>query len=179
MKRILGDPLLTVARVGTILAQIALLIGQIALGVALAVTVAAAIGWLPDDVQIEFGREMGGLSATYSAIAIFAALLALGLMTYFIVRLREIIDTVAEGDPFVAENATRLTRMGWLALGAQMLLVGITLMETAARADLPDGSYEIHSEASITGFGMALVLFILARVFRKGAQMRAELAGTV
>jgi hypothetical protein len=178
MKKILGDPLLTLARVGTIVVQIALLIGQIALGIALAATVMAAYGWLPDDAQIEFNNEIG-TSLGFAGVAIFGAMVALGLMTFFVVRLRQIIDTVGAGDPFVAENATRLTQMGWLALGSQLISVAITLFESTIRANVPQDSFEIHSEASLTGFGLAIVLFILARVFRKGAQMRAELEGTV
>ncbi len=95
----------------------------------------------------------------------------------FLRLLRRIIDSVADGDPFIPENAARLRLMAWLAVTVQLL---------AIPAGIQAGwiSYVTHVNYVNVGFSfggaiLALILFVLARVFSKGAEMRDELEGTV
>ena len=95
----------------------------------------------------------------------------------FLRELRRIIDTVAEGDPFIPDNAIRLQRMGWLALAIQLIAIPAGVLSGWA-------SYLAHARYvdisfSFSGALLALILFVLARVFRKGSDMREELEGTV
>jgi Protein of unknown function (DUF2975) len=88
-----------------------------------------------------------------------------------------IIDTVKVGSPFIIENAKRLREMGWLVLASEALaLLGMPLSVWLEQS-LGEGDYKftLSFDAIIT----ALLLFILARVFQQGAQMRDELEGTV
>lgn len=115
-----------------------------------------------------------------TSIALLAVLLALAI--WFLLLLRRIVGTVAEGDPFIHDNATRLSKMGWIAVAAQVLefpLVGAVIW-TATMIEDHD-SVRIDDNAGIDGGGiiLILVLFILARVFRQGAAMREDLEGTV
>ena len=92
-------------------------------------------------------------------------------------RLRAIVETVREGDPFVVVNAERLTTIAWSLLGLEglHLLVGIIAANSASSAQPLD----IDWSFSVTPFVAALLLFVLARVFHHGARMRADLEGTV
>ena len=89
------------------------------------------------------------------------------------------IDTVGRGDPFTLENAARLRRMGWLAIIVQVVSLPLAMLATWLESNVEKGSFQLDSDISLTGIGLAIVLFILARVFTRGAEMREELEGTV
>ncbi|MEP7006460.1 MAG: DUF2975 domain-containing protein [Sphingomonas bacterium] len=91
-------------------------------------------------------------------------------------RLLEMIDTVRAGDPFVARNAERLQVIAWAVLGQQVLQLMVSLI---ARATLAEAQ-GLHVDAVPTsGLLAVILLFVLARVFAEGANMRDDLAGTV
>ena len=99
--------------------------------------------------------------------------------------LKRIVDTVGLGDPFVPENAKRLTQMAWLTLAMQLVTLPIGALAVWIGTEL-EKSGAGHTELDGVDFGVSgnglllmLILFILARVFRQGAAMRAELEGTV
>jgi hypothetical protein len=107
------------------------------------------------------------------------ALLALGLR--FFQELRGIIDSVDEGEPFRAENANRLSRMGWISVIAHvgvLPIAGLSLW-LAPYADKVGQDVDVGAGVDISGVLLTLILFILARVFRRGTEMREELEGTV
>ena len=92
-----------------------------------------------------------------------------------------IVDTAIAGDPFVADNAERLKRIGWLLLG---IMVVQFLSATMVVAIAPDNNIAGHIDPgdggpSLTGLLAVLLIFVLARIFRHGTEMRAELEGTV
>lgn len=98
------------------------------------------------------------------------ALLTLAAMAR---TLGQVVSTVATGDPFVTENANRLTALGWIALAVQALDIPLSIAADYA-VDGPV-NYSLDPGPLL----LAVVLFILARVFRLGAVMRADLEGTV
>lgn len=179
MRKMINDPLLTVARVGTYVVQVTFVIGQIALGLAVAGTVIAALGFLPREGMMEGIEHLTPAVMWPAALAMALVLVALALATRFVVRLRQIIDTVGKGDPFVAENGERLTQMAWLALIGQILGMFAAAVGGWIQAHGGHGRFELHADSSFTGFFVAVLLFILARVFREGARMRSDLEGTV
>ncbi|MGH8115551.1 MAG: DUF2975 domain-containing protein, partial [Rhodanobacteraceae bacterium] len=97
-------------------------------------------------------------------------------------NLRAILRNVAStsvGDPFIAKNATDMARIAWLWLGvlvAEMLtkfaVYGVA--PAAVRAKMGD-----PVAIPLTGLFAALLIFVLARIFRRGTQMRTELEATV
>ena len=175
------DPLLAAARI--------LLVFFIAvLGfAAAAVTIAAPIVlYMQDTVVAEFAAEgVSNAARIFPALSIvmlaIAALLALGV--YFLVLLRRIVNSVGEGDPFVPVNAARLERMGWTVLAGQVLSIpiGRAVLWIATIVAEDDDHVHVGDDFGFSGSGLLLmlVLFILARVFRRGAEMREELEGTV
>jgi hypothetical protein len=117
-----------------------------------------------------------------TGIAFFAIGVLLAACVYFLVLLRRIVRSVGEGDPFIPENATRLSQMGWIALIGQLATIPIgaaviwiaTIVEDSKPTNL-EGDFGFDGG----GLLLILVLFILARVFRQGTAMREELEGTV
>lgn len=135
-----------------------------------------------------FGAELGAdINAAelpqhaYWLIALLlagvAVLLALGFR-FFLDMLR-IVQSVSEGDPFIPRNADRLTEMAWIALAINVLALpiaglGVYIAKLAKEvAGTVDGSFDFG------GIILVLTLFILARVFKHGAALRADLEGTV
>lgn len=116
------------------------------------------------------------------AIWLFRALLAAGLVAIamalrFFRELLAIIATVGEGDPFVPGNADRLERMGWISL--ILVAIGLTMTALAVTLKGMAPNVEVSVEISPGILVMTLVLFVLARVFRHGTELRRDLEGTV
>jgi hypothetical protein len=94
-----------------------------------------------------------------------------------LIRLREIVDTVRAGDPFVSANAARLQTIAWCVLGLELLHLAVgSIAAGSASAAQP---LDIDWTFSVTPWIAVLLLFVLARVFDHGARMREELEGTV
>lgn len=105
----------------------------------------------------------------------------LSVLAFFFLRhLRRIVDSVSQGDPFVPVNADRLRHMAWLALAMQAVLIALTPLAMWFDA-LPHKQNVYHGSdgLSFSALIFALLLFILARVFRRGTEMRDELEGTI
>lgn len=121
--------------------------------------------------------------ARHPLLAVVLALLLTAFaktMFFFFGKMRAIITSVGEGDPFIPANAQRLNMMAWLLLVVEILVVLIGAMR-AHLANLMgwdwDGtSFRIYD---LDGLLMVIILFILARVFKHGAAMRDDLEGTV
>lgn len=173
------DPLLTIARIVLLFFIVILGIAAAALVIALPVMLfnqSALLAELAAD-----GKEVvSGLIPAAAFVLVGAAgLLALGV--YFLLLLRRIVNSVGEGDPFIPENADRLSRMAWVAIIGQAAAVpvGIAVIWIAGIAADSDEHVQADFGFSGTGVLLVLILFILARVFRRGTEMREELEGTV
>lgn len=121
------------------------------------------------------GASSDTIWAVVGATALSAVISALGFM--FFRHLHRIVESVREGDPFVPVNAARLQAMAWISLAVHIL--GIPLAATTGWLGRILGYGRMNFEVSWFGLLLALVLFVLARVFRQGARMREELDGTV
>jgi Protein of unknown function (DUF2975) len=116
---------------------------------------------------------MQGLALTICLIGVGMALAT----AWALLQLRNIVDTVRDGDPFVQTNALRLRRIGWVMVGIQVMTVPIGIM---------GHELEHHFDHLNLGVGFPLngllailLMFVLARVFEQGAAMRDDLEGTV
>jgi hypothetical protein len=127
-------------------------------------------------------NEMAGLTMSEilgaGAMAIAAGVICIALAAWIFILTARIIDTASHGDPFVAQNADRLNHIGFLLVAIQV--VGF-VTETALNM-LPDKIKDHVSggfDVSASGILAALLIFVLAQIFRRGSEMRAELEGTV
>ena len=107
---------------------------------------------------------------------------ALGLVTIpmnygILKRLLAMVETVREGDPFVATNARRLQEIAWTLLVLQ--LIGIVIGSIGKALSTPSHPVNLDAGFSINGWLAVLLTFLLARVFAAGTHMRDDLEGTV
>jgi hypothetical protein len=166
---------------------------------AVAVLVAWHSGFL-SELLVHAGKQIGevtlnvgGVHTTLNPLTditaddvVRIALTALGgaviviLLAQFILRaILRIVVSTSVGDPFIAKNATDIIYVAWLWLGvlaAEMLtkLAVYGVAPAMVRTKLGD-----PVAIPLTGLFAALLIFVLARIFRRGTEMRAELAATV
>jgi hypothetical protein len=86
-------------------------------------------------------------------------------------RMLAVVETVRSGDPFVPENAVRLKTIAWCVLVTQLLNLAYGML--AAAMNLAGSN--IDWKFSLTGWLAVVLLFVLARVFEEGTQMREDL----
>jgi hypothetical protein len=176
MRLHLKDPLLTAARLLiTLCMGLAILIGAATLIAAPVMVVArdqVLSGMVTELGQPVSGQAIWAIAVILLLIAAMAAC-AFGFLHY----LRRIIDSVGMGDPFEPANATRLARMGWLAIAIELLSIPVGAIGQWLADTIKDATADFG--ISLNGLLLALILFILARVFRHGAAMREELEATV
>lgn len=176
-----NDLLLLAGKVLTVIIQ-----GALAIGSAAVVFAMGGILFFQDSIASEIAAETGTalgpfpLWPTMGLLALALVLIALGFL--FFGKLRAIISSVGEGDPFVPENAERLSLMAWLLLAVQIVMIpatglGLVLLKWAEPLENVNATVDVGLD--FTGILMIIVLFILARVFKHGAAMREDLEGTV
>lgn len=181
IKAPLSDPLLLVGKGIALVCQAVMALGAVAVVIGLPVVVI-----FQDRIVTEYAEKVGDPAASFPILALVGVLLVVlailaGLFVFF-GKLRAIIATVGEGDPFVPDNADRLSLMAWIMLGVQILAIpaaaiGYYIARFAEEVD--EGSVHMESGLDLSGILIVVLLFILARVFRKGTEMRADLEGMV
>ena len=119
---------------------------------------------------------------TSMTLLLVAAMAVVGFA--FLAQMRRLVRSVAEGNPFVQDNARRLLVMGWLSVVANLLALkaGGLWFWAAAIMHGQDHAYgRLMQESGLnpSGWLLTLVLFILARVFRQIVAMSWDLEGTV
>ena len=118
------------------------------------------------------GAELPWLVAIITGAAVIV-----GLVFLFIKTLLDIVSSVGAGDPFTTQNAARLEKIRWLAVGIEGVGAIAALVAWRLSRIFPDIDWDF--DLDLSSVILILLLFILARVFRAGAAMRAELEGTV
>jgi hypothetical protein len=172
------DPLLSAAKVVVILSQIVMIFAMVVLGIGLGAL--ATVG------RAEVLAEIAATGAPPAALwlVVVAMLTGMGVVYLgyrFFGELRGIINSVGEGEPFRPENAERLSRMGWIAVIVQLMILPVAALAAWLAPFLEKVDAEVQIDGGLDGGAilLTLILFILARVFRQGARMREELEGTV
>ena len=157
-----------------------LLIGMYVLGVA-GMIFGLATSRLPvDRIAYWTGVTMTADEIGRMALAAFVGAIAALALVHFIFRaLRRVVASASVGDPFLEANAAELVRVAWLLLGVNVIDALIKpmvylLAPAAVREKIHD---VVH--ISVTGLFAVLLIFVLAQIFRRGSDMRAELAGTI
>jgi Protein of unknown function (DUF2975) len=91
-------------------------------------------------------------------------------------RLIAMIDSVPAGTALSLINVERLRQIAWALIGINIIDLAYGAVTTWAETQMSDAP---GWTLSLTGWLAALMLFVLARVFRDGARMREELEGTI
>lgn len=170
-----NDPLLVIAK-----AIIWLILGVIAFaGVIVTICVPGVMFFGAEFVD---AAELGELSINMrmlcaALLAGIAALLFLGWR--FFRFMLAIVESVGEGDPFVAANADRLTAMAWMMLAINVAAIPLAALGAYIASIAGEDAGSVEMGVDFGGIILILTLFILARVFRMGTEMRDDLDGTV
>ena len=172
-----NDGLLKTARILTSIFLV--LLGIAFVGLAIAIP-----GILLSQKHVAAAMVAGATGSLEDVLGALTLLLVLGLAIVglairFLRILRRMIASVGDGDPFIEDNADRLRKMGWIAIGIELLKIPAGAMGLFLASQLETEKFNFDVEFSLTGLLLALVLFILSRVFRHGAAMREDLEGTV
>lgn len=110
--------------------------------------------------------------------AMILALVALSVIAGGIAHVLSIVATVADRNPFDPANAGRIERLGWRVIELQVI------GWIARWLDVPVGGHIAGFDISVdvgsgNALAFALVLFVLARVFRHGNRLQDDVEGTV
>lgn len=100
---------------------------------------------------------------------------ALAAVHVLLSRLLAMVETVRDGDPFVPENAARLTTIAWCLLGVQLFDLACGVLASAMNA----AGSNIHWSFTVTGWIAVALLFVLARVFELGTRLRGDLQAMI
>ncbi len=165
-----------VLRVATLFALFLIAVLSLTLG---ALALAAAGAWHLPIPENELAGVPVGQIITIASLAVMTGVICIALAAWMFLLTARIIDTASSGDPFVTENADRLNYIAWLLLAIQF----VGFVTDAAANMLPD-KIKDHASIGFDGFSAAgilavLLIFVLAQIFRRGSEMRAELQGTV
>jgi hypothetical protein len=132
--------------------------------------------WILDVFKVPPSPAGYRLVITLRVIAFFG-LMCVPINRAILRRLFAMVETVREGNPFVASNAQRLRTVAWCMLGLQ--LFSIVIGELARSVSTPAHPLHLDAGFSFTGWLAVLLTFLLAGVFAEGTKMRDELEGTV
>ena len=132
--------------------------------------------WIMSAFKLSPSPEAERLVMGLRAIAVLG-LVAIPINHIGLKRLLAIVETVREGDPFVAANASRLQAIAWALLALQIL--SLVIGAIAKAVSTPAHPLDIDAGFSINGWLAVLLTFLLARVFAEGTLMREDLEGTV
>ena len=171
--------LFTVTRGLLRIATLACLFLIVVLGLALGALTLAALGLFQLPIP---ANEMGGLTMgeilSLGALGVGAGVICIALVTWMCLLTARIVDTASHGDPFVTQNADRLNQIGLLLLALQAIGLAVEIAMNMFPEKIRD-HISFGFDVSATGILAALLIFVLAQIFRRGSEMRAELEGTV
>lgn len=134
-------------------------------------------GWIVARLVRKYGPTLNVQGAMLALRMVMVWGVVAGLVLHRILtQLLAILDTVRRGDPFTAANAMRIRAIAWAMLGLQLLdLVQGAMTAWFAALHVQFATWT----PAFGGWVAVLLLFVLAQVFARGAEMRDELAGTV
>ena len=173
------DPLLSAGRFLALIAQYLMAFAAILIAITLPVILIFHAD-IAEELQSEFGDPTYTFPLWETIAVMLLALMTLICLFLFFKKLVQIIGTVGDGDPFVPANASRLEQMGWLMLATQLLSIPMLWIGYRVNDAFEDAERTTsHLDVDGSGLLLVIILFILARVFRRGADMRDDLEGTV
>jgi serine phosphatase RsbU (regulator of sigma subunit) len=122
--------------------------------------------------------EGGGWSRGIVCAVVGLAAIALGVVLFVFNRLRAILRTLRDQNPFVALNASRIRMIGIVLILGPVASAGLDAWLAAeATRDISVAGLTFSADLSLNTWAVfsGLVLLMLAEVFRLGAEMKGDL----
>lgn len=94
-------------------------------------------------------------------------------ITYSALQLRRILDSLADGDPFVPDNADRLRRLA-IALGTIEIISLLMVIISRTFFHNHFEAFELDIRIDLIPWAAVAALLILSHVFREGTRLREE-----
>jgi hypothetical protein len=123
------------------------------------------------------GATSGSFPAWQPLSSLILAIAALGAIAGGISRVLEIIGTIARGEPFAAANAGRIERIAVYLLELWVIGWLARWLDVSIGGDI--NGFDISVSIGANNIAFALVLFVLARIFRHGNRLESDVEGTV
>ena len=98
-------------------------------------------------------------------------------MLWIIYQLRKVFDTVRDGKPFVAENSTRLRRIGYLVTFGGPVFGIFNYIYAKVHIhllDIPNAHLAVDKDVFPLAIFLGLVILVIARVFDIGVRLQHE-----
>ena len=130
-------------------------------------------------LHARLGDAFSGDLSPVTFLASLAGLIVLvpGI-SYICVQLNRILATLAAGDPFIPENAPRLTRIA-AAIAIMELARYVLILLLFVFADFGSDVDGVRFSVSLVAWVSAAAMLVFAQVFREGSRLREEEKMTV
>ena len=152
---------------------------QVVVGIALLAAIIGICASLAAPERFaEIGRKVNDapLDSAEAAPLLYALIaLASAWLAFLLTKLRAILGTIKDGQPFSAANVGRLRAIAWVLLGGvatQLVLV----LALSPRFQILGGRGDA---VDFSGLFSALFALVLAEVFREGVRLREDAEGTI
>ncbi len=126
------------------------------------------------EVDLPGGKAVAeGVHPSVFVAALASLVVVLPGIVFICMQLRRVLATLASGDPFVPENAPRLTRiaiaLALMELGRYAVIALLTMFITFN--EVPDGP---SLNINLAAWASVAALLVLSQVFREGTRLREE-----
>ena len=138
-----------------------------------------------EQVRLEGARASLMFSPRSSAMVAGGAVFliaALGLVLWVLGQLRAVFRTLRDGRPFVADNATRLRRIGYAVILSEVVRAALTyfgMRYAMTHFSIQGLRLEARPTVNIVAIVCGLIILVIAEVFREGARLDEEQSLTV
>jgi hypothetical protein len=138
-----------------------------------------------ENVHLDAARGSLHFSPRSSGVVAWGAIFLIavfGVAIWVLGQFRAVFRTLRDGHPFVADNATRIRRIGYaviLAAIGQATLDYIGMHYTMTHFSVQGLRFEALPTLNIVGIMCGLIILVIAEVFREGTRLDEEQSLTV
>lgn len=114
--------------------------------------------------------------------AAFILMVTLGVIVWILGQLRAVFQTLRAGKPFVAANATRIRRIGYVVIAgeiARSVVVYLAMRYTMTHFSIQGLRFEARPDLNIVAILCGAIIVVIAEVFREGTRLDEEQSLTV
>jgi hypothetical protein len=137
------------------------------------------------NVHLEAARGSLRFSPRSSGVVAWGAVFLIGVfgvVIWVLGQFRAVFRTLRQGHPFVADNASRIRRIGYAVILAEIgraALAYVGMHYTMTHFSVQGLQFEARPTLNIVGIMCGLIILVIAEVFREGTRLDEEQSLTV